>query len=121
MNKADIQFKKAIQKILTDGVWDKNPRPVWSDGTPAHSKFLTQYMESYDISKNEFPITTIKSTAWKTGIREILWIYQEQSNDLNIARDKYGINWWDDWNVGDNSIVYRYGHSGKKKNLQMKH
>ena len=111
MNKADVQFKEAIQKILNDGVWDKNPRPVWSDGTPAHSKFLTQYVERYDISKNEFPITTIKPTAWKTGIREMFWIYQEQSNDLNIARDKYGINWWDDWNVGDNSIGYRYGHT----------
>ncbi len=120
MNKADVQFKKAIQKILNDGVWDKNPRPVWSDGTPAHSKFLTQYVERYDISKNEFPITTIKPTAWKTGIREMFWIYQEQSNDLNIARDKYGINWWDDWNVGDNSIGYRYGHTVKRYDLMNK-
>ena len=120
MNKADVQFKKAITKILNDGVWDKNPRPVWSDGTPAHSKFLTQYVERYDISKNEFPITTIKPTAWKTGIREMFWIYQEQSNDLNIARDKYGINWWDDWNVGDNSIGYRYGHTVKRYDLMNK-
>lgn len=120
MNKADEQFISAICNILTNGVWDENPRPKWADGTPAYSKFTTQYMEEYDISKNEFPITTIKPTAWKTGIREMFWIYQEQSNDLDVARNKYGINWWDDWNVGDNTIGYRYGHTVKRFDLMNK-
>lgn len=117
MNIGDLRFREALEDIMLFGEWDENPRPRWSDGKPAKSRFLTQYIEKYDISKGEFPITTIKPTAWKTGIKEILWIYQEQSNDLTIAKEKYGIQWWDDWNVGDNTIGYRYGHTVKRYDL----
>ena len=41
MNIADKYFKEDIEKVLNEGVWDKNPRPVWKDGTPAHTKFVT--------------------------------------------------------------------------------
>lgn len=119
-NKGDEQFKKAISEILRDGVKDENPRPVWKDGTPAHSFFTTQYMEEYDISKGEFPITTIKPTAWKTGIHEILWIYQAASNNLELAREEYGIKWWEDWNIGDDTIGFRYGHTVKRFDLMNK-
>lgn len=120
-NKADEMFKLALLKIKKDGVWDENPRPVWRDEngveTPAHSKFITQWVENYDISKGEFPITQIKPTAWKTGISEIFWIYRSQSNDLQVARDEYGIKWWEDWNIGDGTIGFRYGHTVKRYNL----
>ena len=49
-------YKKCIQNILDNGIFDKNPRPKYKDGSPAYSKFITHYIESYDISKNEFPI-----------------------------------------------------------------
>lgn len=116
-NKADKTFKEALQKIKYEGVWDENPRPVWHDGAPAHSKFITQWVEQYDISKGEFPMTQIKPTAWKTGIKEIFWIYQAQSNDLQLAKDEYGIKWWEDWNIGDGTIGFRYGHTVKRYNL----
>lgn len=116
-NIADKKFKEAIKEIIENGVWDKNPRPKWKDGTPAFSKFITQYVEKYDINKGEIPITTIKPSAWKTAIKEILWIYQEQSNSLQVGLDKFGIGWWDDWNIGDNTIGYRYGHTVKRFNL----
>lgn len=32
MSLADKYFKEDVQKILNEGVWDKNPRPVWKDG-----------------------------------------------------------------------------------------
>jgi thymidylate synthase len=102
-------------------VWDENPRPYWleKDGshTPAHSLFTTQYVETFDISKGEFPITTIKPTAWKTGIREMFWIYQEASNDLKVAREKFGIMWWDSWDIGDGTIGSTYGAIVKKYDL----
>ena len=72
--------------------------------------------EEYDLSKNEFPITTLRNTAIKTGIREILWIYQKASNSLEIAHEM-GINWWDEWNVGDGTIGQRYGATVKKYDL----
>lgn len=108
INKADQYFIENLKNILENGVDDINPRPRYKDGTPAHSKFITQVFETYDLSKGEFPITTLRDNAIKTGIREILWIYQAQSNQLEVAH-KMGIKWWDDWNVGDGTIGQRYG------------
>ena len=65
MNKADKYLKDTITEILEDGQWDKNPRALWSDGTPAHSKFVTQKVYQYDISKGQFPINTLRTTALK--------------------------------------------------------
>ena len=121
MNKADKNFKELLTYVLENGILDENPRPYWleKDGshTPAHSLFATQFMETFDISKGEFRITTIKPTAWKTGIREIFWIYQEASNDLQVARDKFGIKWWDSWDIGNGTIGSTYGAIVKRLDL----
>ena len=119
MIKADWYYIQNLRKILKEGSWDENPRPKWTDGTPANSKFITGVFEEYDISKGEFPITTLRNTAIKTGIREILWIYQKQSNSLVEAREM-GINWWDEWNVGDDTIGQRYGATVKRYDLMNK-
>jgi len=119
MIKADKYYIENLNKILNEGYWDENPRPKWSDGTPANSKFITGVFEEYDISKGEFPITTLRNTAIKTGIKEILWIYQKQSNCLKVAREM-GINWWDEWNVGDDTIGQRYGATIQRYNLMNK-
>jgi len=116
MNKADIYYKENLNKILNEGYWDDNPRPKYKDGTPAYTKFITQVFEEYNISEGEFPIPTLRNTAIKTGIKEILWIYQDQSSSLEDAI-KRGINWWSDWNIGDNTIGERYGATVKKYDL----
>lgn len=121
MNIGDKAYKDVLIEVLENGIIDKNPRPYWleEDGshTPAHSLFTTQYVEKFDISKGEFPITTIKPTAWKTGIREMLWIYQEASNDLTVAKEKFGISWWDSWDIGDGTIGSTYGAIVKRYDL----
>lgn len=116
MNKADSYYIQNLNKILSEGSYDENPRPKYKDGTPAHSKFITQVFEEYDLSKGEFPITTLRNTAIKTGIKEIFWIYQSQSNSLDVAR-KLGINWWDEWDIGDGTIGQRYGATVKRYRL----
>lgn len=116
MIKADKYYIENLKDILDNGSWDEKPRPKWSDDTPAHSKFITQVFEKYDISKGEFPITTLRNTAIKTGIREIFWIYQKQSNCLKVAREM-GINWWEEWNIGDDTIGQRYGATIRRYNL----
>ena len=120
MNIADIRLKELMASILENGIMDENPRPYWDDEgvhVPAHSLFTTQYVEKFDISKGEFPITTIKPTAWKTGIREMFWIYQAASNDLQVARDQFGIKWWDSWDIGDGTIGSTYGAIVKRLDL----
>lgn len=116
MIKADKYYLKNLLGIKQTGCLDENPRPKWKDGTPAHTMFISQVCENYDISKGEFPITTLRNTAIKTGIKEILWIYQKQSNSLEVAHNM-GINWWDEWNIGDETIGQRYGATVKKYQL----
>jgi len=116
INKADFYYKNNIIKILKDNLIDEDPRPKYKDGTPAHTYYNTQVFEEYDINKGEFPITTLRNTAIKTGIKEILWIYQDQNSSLDSAH-KRGITWWDEWNIGMNGIGCRYGETICKWNL----
>jgi thymidylate synthase len=120
MIKADKYYIDNLNRISQgDGTWDEDPRPKYADGEKAHSKFITQVFEEYDLSKGEFPITTLRNTAIKTGIKEILWIYQKQTNSLSVAREM-GINWWDEWNVGDDTIGQRYGATVQRYDLMNK-
>jgi thymidylate synthase len=113
MIKADLYYKKNLKDILDNGYYDENPRPSYRDGVKAHTKFITQVFEKYDISKGQFPITTLRNTAIKTGINEILWIYQKQTNNLDVAKSM-GVNWWDEWDIGDGTIGQRYGATVSK-------
>jgi thymidylate synthase len=116
MIKADKYYIRNLNKILKFGSFDMNPRPKYIDGEHAHTKYITQVFEEYDISKGEFPITTLRNTAIKTGIKEILWIYQKQSNSLKVAKEN-GILWWDEWDIGDGTIGNRYGFTVCKYDL----
>lgn len=122
MTKADTYLYNDINNILNNGSWDKGPRPHYADGTPAHTKFINHAMRTYDLSQGEFPITTLRPIAWKTGIKEIFWIYQDASNDLGLLRDKYQIKYWDDWESHDipGTIGMRYGAIVKKYDLMGK-
>ncbi len=116
-NKADILFKENIKKIIESGYTDtEGPRPKWEDGTPAESKFIGPVFETYDISKGEFPLITLRKIPWKMAIKEILWIYQDQSNSLKLLKEKYNISWWDFWESKKypETIGLRYGYSIKK-------
>ena len=119
MSKADIYFKKTLRKLIdseytTEG---QKIRPVYADGTPSHTKFLNNVVFNYDISKGEYPILTLRPLAWKSAIREVLWIYQQQTSDLSVLRNKYNIKWWDSWNIGDDTIGVRYGATVAKYDL----
>lgn len=116
MNKADNYFKSNLKRILEEKNSDLNPRPKYKDGVEAHCLYINQIFEEYDISKGEFPITTLRNTAIKTGIKEIFWIYQKQDSSLLTAHDM-GIEWWDDWSIGDFTIGKRYGATVKQWDL----
>lgn len=119
MIKADKYYLENLNKIKEEGCLDENPRPKYVDGTPAHTKFITQVFEEYDINAGEFPIPTLRNTAIKTGINEIMWIYQDQSSSLTDAHNR-NIMWWDEWNIGDGTIGARYGETVRKYDLMNK-
>jgi thymidylate synthase len=115
---ADEIYKRNLYRILTEGTMDENPRPRYeSDGEPAHSKFITQVFEEYDLNAGELPITTLRPIHIEKGIEEIRWIYQEQSNELDVLEDKYGIKWWRPWDIGDGTIGQRYGATVSRYDL----
>ena len=74
MTKADTIFKRNIENILNDGVMSGDARPVYSNGKKANSKYVTQVCDTYDLSKGEFPITTLRRIPIKSAIKEIFWI-----------------------------------------------
>lgn len=116
MNKADIYMNLDIRNILYNGYIDVNPRPKYKDGTPAHTLSVNHVMRQYDLSKGEFPICTLRPMAWKTGIKEIFTIYQKPTNNLAEMRDM-GVNWWDDWDIGNGTIGQRYGATVSRYDL----
>ena len=118
MTLADTIFKENIKKIMEQGVFSENARPRYKDGNVANSKYITGSFAEYDLSKGEFPITTLRPIAIKSAIKEVLWIYQDQSNSLELLNDKYNVHYWYDWEVGDTGTIgQRYGAVVKKHNI----
>lgn len=115
--KGDKYTKEILQRILDEGCLDKNPRPSYSDGTPAHTLSVNHGMCTYDLSKGESPLITLRPIAVTKSIGELLWIYQDESNNLDVLRDKYGVTWWDDWDLGDRTIGACYGETVRRHKL----
>ena len=121
MTKADTIFKESIRKIMEEGVWSEQARPKYKDGRTANSKYITGAFMEFDLAKGEFPITTLRPIAIKSAIKEMLWIYQDQSNSLDLLEDKYNVHYWSDWEVGDSrTIGQRYGAVVKKHDITNK-
>jgi thymidylate synthase len=111
MNKADLIHKQFIKRILIEGCKDKNPRPRYvSDGNPAHSIFITNAFEEYDISKGEIPITTLRPISWKSAINELLAIYQSQTNTQE-GFESHKVGWWKPWMNEEGNIGRAYSYN----------
>lgn len=133
MIKADRYIKETIEEILNSGNKDKNPRPKWEDGSPAHTKYVTQKVFKYDILKGEFPITTLRKTALKGAFYDIEAIYIKQTNIVEEMHPSIH-PWWVDFiriknfkALADGTEVYvnsdigqTYGHTVKKYDLMNK-
>lgn len=116
MTRADFYMEHDICNIIENGYLDVNPRPKYKDGTPAHTLSVNHVMRKYNLSEGEFPICTLRPIAWKTGIKEIFTIYQKPTNNLEEMRSM-GVNWWDDWDIGDGTIGQRYGATVSRYDL----
>lgn len=117
MTKGDIYTKEIIERILKEGSWDKNPRPKYSDGTPAYTLSVNHGMCTYDLNKGETPLITLRPIAIKSSIGELLWIYQKESNDIKLLKEKYGVSWWNEWDIGNGTIGSVYGETVRRHNL----
>ena len=107
MSIADKIFIDTCREILDNGVWDTDlpVRPKWLDGTPAHTVKKFCIVNRYDLSK-EFPIITLRRTAFKSAVDEILWIWQKKSNNVKDLNSHI----WDSWADENGSIGKAYGY-----------
>ncbi len=107
MSRADEIFIQNCKDILENGVWDtdRDVRPRWEDGAPAHTIKKFGIVNRYDLSE-EFPLLTLRRTYWKSAIDELLWIWQAKSNNVNELRTRV----WDAWADENGSIGKAYGY-----------
>ena len=112
MSTADKIFKKNIEDILENGVWDTDypVRPHWEDGTPAHTIKKFGIVNEYDLEK-QLPILTIRKTNFENCLDELLWIWQKKSNNVHDLRSHI----WDSWADETGSIGKAYGYQLAKK------
>ena len=106
-------------KIKENGV------EIW---IPAHTISVnTGVICTYDLSKGESPMITLRPIATKASCAEILWIYQQQTNDLVTFDEMLGRstwdddrplsenkinNWWNDWALRDKDGFYKLNEAG---------
>ena len=107
MSYADDVFIKMCQDILENGTSTEGEkvRPVWEDGTPAYTIKKFGVVNRYDLRK-EFPAMTLRRTALKSAMDEILWIWQKKSNNIHDLHSHI----WDSWADESGSIGKAYGY-----------
>lgn len=107
MSQADIIFKDNCTDILENGTDTKGEkvRPHWDDGTPAYTIKKFGVVNRYDLSK-EFPALTLRRTAIKSCVDELLWIYKLKSSNINELQSSI----WDEWADENGWIGKAYGY-----------
>jgi len=107
MSLADKIFIDMCNDILANGTSTEGEkvRPKWEDGTPAYTIKKFGVINRYDLSK-EFPLLTLRRTALKSATDEMLWIWQQKSNNINDLHSHI----WDEWADPDGSIGKAYGY-----------
>ena len=114
MSRADRIFIDNMKDILENGVWDTDypVRPHWADGAPAHTIRKFCIVNRYDLQE-ELPILTIRRTAFKSCLDELLWIWQKKSNNVHDLHSHI----WDSWADEAGSIGKAYGYQLAKKSI----
>ena len=107
MSLADKIFVDMCKDIIENGTSTEGEkvRPVWPDGTSAYTIKKFGVVNRYDLSK-EFPALTLRKTAIKTCVDEMLWIWQKKSNNINDLKGHI----WDEWADETGSIGKAYGY-----------
>lgn len=108
MSYADKLFVKMCQDIIDNGISTEGQkvRPIWTDtGESAYTIKQFAVVNRYDLSK-EFPAITLRRTAIKSAVNEMLWIWQKKSN--NISELKSSV--WDEWADNNGTIGKAYGY-----------
>ena len=114
MSKFDDQYIDLCKKILAEGEKITNYKKAddraakVASAIPDHTAQgrsaaatirLPHQVMQFDLGE-EFPILTTKKVGWKTAVLEMLWIYQQASNDVRWLQER-GVKIWDEWEIDD--------------------
>ena len=107
MSYADDVFIRMCKDIIENGTSTEGEkvRPKWEDGSFAYTIKQFGVVNRYDLSK-EFPALTLRKTGIKSCTDEILWIWQQKSNNIKDLKPKI----WDSWADENGSIGKAYGY-----------
>ena len=107
MSYAGQLFINMCRDILDNGTSTEGEkvRPRWEDGTPAYTIKRFGVVSRYDL-RREFPALTLRKTALKSCMDEILWIYQRKSANIHDLNSHI----WDQWADETGSIGKAYGY-----------
>ena len=107
MSYADKVFIDMCKDIIENGTSTEGEkvRPIWEDGTSAYTIKKFGVVNRYDLSK-EFPALTLRRTAIKSCVDEMLWIWQKKSNNVHELKSHI----WDSWADESGSIGKAYGY-----------
>lgn len=107
MSKADKIFVAMCEDIISNGTTTEGQkvRPHWEDGSAAYTIKQFGVCNRYDL-REEFPALTLRRTALKSAMDEVLWIYQRKSNNIHDLKSHI----WDEWADEAGSIGKAYGY-----------
>ena len=113
MSRVDELYIESAKNILENGYKENEAenslvRAKWDGKEAAYAIYLPQQITTYKAG--EVPIINLRKIPWKSGIKEILWIYQDASNDVNLLKEKYNVHYWDEWQKKEGNLGKSYGY-----------
>lgn len=105
----DKQWNELVQKIIDTGHMQKeeDANTYYKDGEKARTIYTIG--ETFEFDGTKAAIMSGKEVRIEKAIGELLWIYKEKSGNLDLLKNKYGIGFWDDWDIGNRTIGPAYG------------
>jgi thymidylate synthase len=101
----DEIYLDIAENILNNGYFAENR-------TNTKTLKIPHQVMQFDL-RTEFPILTTKFVAFKTAVKEILWIFKAQSNNVRELQ-KDNVHIWDEWIMEDGTIGTSYGYVVKE-------
>lgn len=102
LTKYDYYYLSIANKILSEGEMRDNRTGIRAISLP-------HVCITIDLEEDGFPILASKFVGFKTAIKELLWIWQMQSNDVRKLQDM-NVHIWDEWMLEDGTIGKAYGY-----------
>jgi thymidylate synthase len=105
MSLYDEKYLYIANQIITTGYKDNNR-------TGIKTYKLPHQIMQFNL-QDELPILTTKFVAFKTAVKELLWIFKDQSNEIKLLNEQ-NVNIWNEWAMEDGTIGTSYGYIVKQ-------